>query len=279
MDCKMKKYFVKSVAVTMLLVCLFVATSCGTQEWDYNSEINKQAALNHVPFTGAKVDGEMPDLPEMTTPYKVIDVSAWQEEIDFKAVSESGVKGVVMRLGRYNSDKDIYFDRNYTEAKKYGLLVGCYYFMGAKTTEEALAEANKVIGLLDEKKYELELPVFYDVENEHGDETGSISNLDRQLLTDIIKTFCDTLREHNYYSGYYSNISFAKDDYYPEQLREYPYWLAQWGEKNTCSYDFYLWQYSATGQVPGVNGDCDLDLCFADFESYIREHGYNNLIK
>ena len=127
----------------------------------------------------------------------------------------------------------------------------------------------------DERK----VPVFYDVENEHGDETGSISNLDRQLLTDIIKTFCDTLRENNYYSGYYSNISFAKDDYYPEQLREYPFWLAQWGEINTCSYDFYLWQYSATGQVPGVNGDCDLDLCFADFESYIREQGYNNLKK
>lgn len=276
---KTRKYFVKIVFAVILIACILLVSGCKEKEWNYNSETNKAAAQNHIPFTGIEPVAEKPDLPKMTAPYKVIDVSAWQEEVDFKAVSDSGVKGVVIRLARYNSDKDVYFDRNYAEAKKYGLLVGCYYFMGAKTTAEAEAEADKVIDLLNEKKYELELPVFYDVENEHGDESGSISNLDRQVLTDIIKTFCDTLRENNYYSGYYSNISFAKDDYYPEQLNEYPFWLAQWGEINNCQYDFYLWQYSATGQVPGVNGDCDLDLCFADFNTYMRAHGYNNLKK
>lgn len=273
-----RKLFAKIVAFVVVIICLFSFCSCEEETWSYNSETNKTAAKSHIPFAGVKQIDKY-DLPKMTSPYKVVDISAWQEEVDFKSVAESGVKGVVIRLARYNSDKDAYFDRNYQEAKKHGLMVGCYFFMGAKTVDEAKAEADKVIALLDENKYELELPVFYDVENEHGDENGSISKLGKQLLTDIIKTFCDRLKENGYYAGYYSNIKFAQEAYYPEQLLAYPYWVAKWSLSNSYESPYYLWQYSSTGSVPGVNGDCDLDICFADFYSYIKEHGYNNLKK
>lgn len=273
----LKKYLIKVMTLVMAVFCMCCVPGCKEKSWDYNSEINKAAAKEHVPFKGIKPTSPDYELPALTNPFKVIDVSAWQGEVDFKAVAESGVEGVVVRLARYNSDKDRYFDRNYEEAKKHGLMVGCYFFMGAKTVDEAKAEAENVIALLDEKKYELELPVFYDVENEHGDESGSISSLDRQVLTDIIKMFCKTLKENGYYAGYYSNVKFAYEEYFPEQLAEYPYWVARWDENNTCVFPYYLWQYSSTGSVPGIVGDCDLDMCFADFYTYIKERGYNNL--
>lgn len=275
----LKKHFFRAMSVVIAVVYVCCACGCDKKSWDYNSEINKAAAKEHVPFTGVKAVKTEYDLPELKSPFKLIDVSAWQEEIDFKAVAESGVKGVIIRLARYNSEKDEYFDRNYIEAKKYGLMVGCYFFMGAKSIDDAKSEADKVINLLNENKYELELPVFYDVENEHGDEDGAISALERQALTDIIKTFCERLKENGYYAGYYSNIKFAQENYFPEQLENFPYWVARWGENNTCAFPYYVWQYSSTGSVPGVNGDCDLDMCFADFYTYIKENGYNNLKK
>jgi len=273
----LKNLFIKSVAVMTSLVCLLCVTGCGKKSWEYNSKVNKAAAKEHVPFTGAKKTEQDYDMPELTEPFKVIDVSAWQEDVDFRAVAESGVKGVILRLARYNMDKDEYFDINYTKAKENGLLVGCYFFMGAQSIEESKSEAEKVIWLLDEKKYELELPVFYDVEDEHDTDPGNISSLDRQLVTDMVKTFCDTLAENGYYAGYYCNLKFANNEIYPDQLGKYPFWVARWSVNNSSRYPYLLWQYSATGSVPGVEGDCDLDLCFADFYTYIKAHGYNNL--
>ncbi len=231
----------------------------------------------HIPFRGIKYIDTSYDYPKMTEPFKMIDVSAWQEEIDWKAVAQSGVKGVILRLARYNLDKDEYFDINYRGAKENGLMVGCYFFMGATTIDEAEAEAKKVADILDENKYVLELPVFYDVEDEHDTVPGNISSLDRQLLTDIIKTFCGKMQEYGYYSGYYSNLIFANRHYYHEQLYMYPYWVARWNDYNSNPIPYTVWQYSATGTVPGVEGDCDLDLCFADFYGFMKERGFNNL--
>ena len=275
----LKRYFIKSVLLIIVAVCIFGAVGCNKKTWDYNSEENIAAAENHKPFDGIKSVAEEYDFPEMTEPFKVIDVSAWQEEVDYAKVKESGVEGVIIRLARYNMDKDPYFDRNYTEAKKHGLLVGCYYFIGASNVKEAEKEAEKVIQLLDEKKYELELPVFYDVEDEHDTFPGNITILDDQRLTDMVKRFCDTLLENGYYAGFYCNLKFAKNEIYMDQLSKYPFWVARWSENNACKYPYAVWQYSASGSVPGVNGDCDVDLCFADFHTYIRANGYNNLKK
>ncbi|MBQ8827992.1 MAG: 1,4-beta-N-acetylmuramidase, partial [Clostridia bacterium] len=214
---------------------------------------------------------------KMTVPYKVIDVSAWQGEIDWSAVAESGTDGVIIRLGRYDIEKDQYFEANYRGAKENGLLVGCYYFMGAQSVAEAEAEAEKVAALLDEYRYELELPVFYDVEDDIVENLGNISKLDRQILTDIIKSFCVRMQELGYYSGYYSNVSFALKEYYPEQLYMYPLWIAKWSDNISDSFGNSVWQYSSEGSVPGVDGYCDLNLCFVDFYGFIKENGFNNL--
>ena len=158
-------------------------------------------------------------------------------------------------------------------------MVGCYYFMGASNIKEAGEEAEKVIKLLDEKKYELELPVFYDVEDEHNTFPGNITILDDQVVTDMVKHFCDTLNENGYYAGFYCNLKFAKNEIKMEQLTKYPFWVARWSDNNACKYPYTVWQYSATGSVPGVEGDCDMDLCFADFHAFMKENGYNNLKK
>ena len=57
---------------------------------------------------------------------KVIDVSEWQDNIDFAKVKADGVTGVIIRAGygKYDYQRDKMFDANYAKAKAAGLING-----------------------------------------------------------------------------------------------------------------------------------------------------------
>ena len=56
--------------------------------------------------------------------------------------------------------------------------------------------------------------------------------------------------------------------------QRYVQWVADWN--GTCGYsgDKVLWQYSASGTVPGINGNVDKDYAYTDF-AVIKEKGFN----
>ena len=61
-----------------------------------------------------------------------IDVSRWQGQIDWAKVKAAGIKFAILKCG--GSDAGFYSDRtfeyNYNEAKRNGIAVGAYYFVG-----------------------------------------------------------------------------------------------------------------------------------------------------
>ena len=61
---------------------------------------------------------------------KGIDVSEHQGHIDWAKVAKDGVQFAVIRAGygRELSQKDDYFEQNYTAAKKAGIQVGAYWY-------------------------------------------------------------------------------------------------------------------------------------------------------
>lgn len=220
---------------------------------------------------------EMPD--RLSSPQLYIDVSAWNAEIDWTAVKEAGVTGAILRIARYNLGIDPLFDTYYKEAKENGIKVGCYYFMNAQSEKEARLDARNLIFLLESNGYEMDLPIFYDVEDEHEGSVPPVSALGKDLLTDIIIAFCEEMLANGFYAGYYSNLLFVRNCYEPELLEKYPFWLASW--KTEIYGDEYpnltMWQMSAEGEIDGIEGDCDMNRCFVDFASYIEKKGYNKL--
>ncbi|MBO7503316.1 MAG: hypothetical protein J6U38_03015 [Clostridia bacterium] len=200
------------------------------------------------------------------------DLCHWDGDIDFDAMKRDGVRGVVLRLARYNLEIDEKFTEYYALAKAEGLPVGCYFFSGAHSLEEAAADAERVLTMIEEMNLEFELPVFYDVEND-GDRL--ISDNSRQMLTDIIKTFCEALEEGGICPGYYSNTDFADNYYYPEQLTKYCYWVASWSKKKVLTPDHYpnvcLWQYTSTASVSGVEEECDMNVTLRDILAYTAD--------
>ena len=78
---------------------------------------------------------------------KVIDISAWQEWIDWQAVKDAGIKGVILKIGEhYKLDEK--FIEHVNNAVAYGLPYGVYYYSHASFIHEAVAEANWLINRL-----------------------------------------------------------------------------------------------------------------------------------
>ena len=100
----------------------------------------------------------------MAKTFKGIDVSQYQQNIDFKKVKASGVDFVIIRagFGKYANQKDPYFESHYKAAKAAGLKVGAYWYSYAATVAEAKAEAQTCINAIKGKTFEY--PIYFDLE-------------------------------------------------------------------------------------------------------------------
>ena len=45
-----------------------------------------------------------------------------------------------------------------------------------------------------------------------------------------------------------------------EYLQEFDTWVAEYGSYPRYPYEFSMWQYTSSGEVPGVTGECDMDI-------------------
>lgn len=96
--------------------------------------------------------------------FKGIDVSQYQQGVDFKKVKAAGIDYVIIRagFGKYANQKDPCFENHYKAAKAAGLKVGAYWYSYAATVEEAKAEAQTCINAIKGKTFEY--PIYFDLE-------------------------------------------------------------------------------------------------------------------
>lgn len=205
-------------------------------------------------------------LPEYTgDAYDVrlgVDVSFYQGEIDWEAVAADGVEFAMIRCGYRGSETgamvvDEQFENNIQGALDAGLDVGVYFFSQSTGAVEAAEEANFVLDLI--KDYELTMPVAFDWEPLEG---SRAENIDRSELTASAVVFCEMVKDAGHtpavylyrYTGYY--------EYLMERLAGYELWVGALGSWPDFYYRHYLWQFSITGQIDGIDADVDLDYQF-----------------
>ncbi len=80
--------------------------------------------------------------PSSDVIFEGIDVSAYQGDIDYNLVRNSGIEIVYIKASEGTSLEDPFFRINYTNAKENGLKVGFYHFVRARNREEAIQEAE-----------------------------------------------------------------------------------------------------------------------------------------
>ena len=261
-----------------------------TEKQTAKADINHDGVINSLdaliilrlsvsmPYDEAVVN-KLTSLPE---PAHGIDVSFWQEDIDFNKVRESGIDFVIIRAGGATDNPaenhpyvdprrqgvDSCFEKNYANAKAAGLDVGVYWYSFAETVEQAKREAESCLKAIKGKQFEY--PVFFDLENDYQFAKGV------DFCSAITDTFCGTLRDNGYYTGFYMSTSYAEKYLNDDVKNKYDYWLAQWSGEVAYSGTYQMRQYSSTGRVNGVRGDVDLDRSYVDYPMYIVFNGFNN---
>lgn len=208
-----------------------------------------------------------PDPPDLGENVKLrgIDVSSWQDIIDWKRVKQSGVDFAILRSSFYVK-KDRTFEYNIEQAQKAGVMVGVYHYCYATTVPEALEEARYFLSVIE--PYELDFPVILDFED------PSLEDMSKTKLTTIAKAFLDEVKNAGYYAMLYANKHWMTKLLDMNRLSEYDVWLAEWRTAPTYSGNFGIWQYSSEGRVAGIRGDVDLNICYRDYRRIIREGGY-----
>lgn len=184
-----------------------------------------------------------------------IDISYAQgSNINFNKVKAAGVTTVIIQIGygRELYQKDKCFERNYKQARSVGMKIGGYWYSYANSIADAKKEAQTCLKCINGKKFDL--PIYYDME-----ENSQATSHSRSVLTNMAKTFCNTIKQGGYNAGVYSNPNWFHNYLdYKELKQMYSIWLAEWGSKR--SYECDIWQYSSTGRIDGINTDVDLNL-------------------
>ena len=68
-----------------------------------------------------------------------------------------------------------------------------------------------------------------------------------------------------YKAGIYASESFLKDELNFDALSGYQIWMANYTEDGrlpTPSHRFDIWQFTDRGRLPGISGNCDINVIF-----------------
>ncbi len=212
--------------------------------------------------------------PELELRYG-IDVSYYQDEIDWKKVAADGVDFAIIRVGYRGYSEgtlnmDTYFEANVKGALDAGLDVGLYFFSQAVSVEEAVEEAEYLLDAIE--GYEINYPVVFDWEPLHY--AASRTNVyDGKVVTDCAVAFMERIAEAGYIPMMYYNKTMAYLKLDLERLAGYETWLAQYSvAAPDYIYDFDMWQYG-TAAVDGINGEVDVNISFKDYSEFEEETG------
>ena len=192
--------------------------------------------------------------------YSGVDVSAFQGDIDWQQVKDSGIQFAIIRLGYRGYGKagkmveDEYAQKNLKEVTEVGLPYGVYFFSQALNKQEVKEEVDFLLKILGD--YEPSLPIVFDWEYISAE--ARTANMDARTLTDCALYFGELIEEAGYTPMIYFNWYQSTHYYYLHELERYPFWLALYQDRMTYPYRVEMWQYTCTGKVPGIEGDVDI---------------------
>ena len=195
----------------------------------------------------------------------VIDVSAWQNTIDWQAVKNAGVEGAIIRLSYgWGNGFDAQAKRNISECKRLGIPFGVYVFSYAESAADGASEGADVVNLLRQAGVnpgDLSYPVFYDLEN--WTYTGHRSPTSPSVYDGIVNSWYGKLQAAGYNNlSVYSYTSYLNSALNSSNIHGKTRWVAQYG--STMQYTAFPtndrgWQYTSSGQISGITGNVDLN--------------------
>ena len=202
---------------------------------------------------------------------KGIDVSEFQGKIDWEKVKNDGIEFAILRCGYgmdFSNQDDVEYERNANECERLGIPYGVYLMSYANTVEKARSEAKHVLRLIEGRK--ISLGVWHDIED-----NGTSGAINKETLTNIINTFCNTIKNAGYKVGVYANLNWLENKIEKTIKDNYDIWVAQYYSK--CEYEgkYIMWQHTSSGKVNGISTNVDMNILYEDLP-VINNNNNNN---
>ena len=226
-----------------------------------------------------------PYVEDSTVFSRGIDVSRWNHQIDtasgeylpldWKTIKSAGFDFVIIKAGSTRSGKEPTFEMDYEGAKSAGLEVGAYFYTYSSTVDEIKNDVASLLSYLSGKKFEY--PIYFDIED------PSLVELGKEKLTELCEVFICTLQKNGYYSALYTNNNWLKNILDTSRILSlFDIWYARypqtdipvWNEEKYGK-QLSMWQYTQTGEINGIEGYFDLNLCYRDYANIMKKWNLN----
>lgn len=197
---------------------------------------------------------------------KGIDISSYQNDIDWETVKNNGIDFAIIRCGYGDNiakQDDKKFKRNVSECERLGIPYGVYLYSYATSEAQKQSEIEHTLRLLEgtNPKY----PVYLDVED------NSQIKMGKEWITDMCINFCEALKNKGYKVGIYANQNWLTNYIDTDRLNDYEIWIANYGNNDGTLHQlnykgrYQIHQYTSSGKVNGINGNVDMNVCYVDY--------------
>lgn len=237
----------------------YIAKDSSNNETKSPFELIVKEEIENQTYTPKNVD-----IKEFINTYKNdkteigIDVSTWQGIVDYEKVKASGISSVMIRAGFSTLDgriiEDNKFENNITKAREAGLNIGLYFYSKASSIEQAKTEANWIIEKLNNRK--INMPIAFDWEI--WDDFNSL-HISYTKLNNVAQTFIKTLEESGLKGMLYGSASYLEKVW---DTTDTKVWLAHYTKETDYDKEYMIWQQTASGIVPGIEGNVDLNVIY-----------------
>ena len=195
----------------------------------------------------------------------VVDVSSWQNDIDWAKAKADGAEGAIIRLGYgWGNSADKKAQRNINECKRLGIPFGIYWYSYAYDANCARAEGNDVVAKLRQMGVDpndLRYPVFYDLEQWSW--AGHTPPTDPNVYNGIADAWYNALQSGGYQNlGVYSYTNYLNGPLNSASIHAKTRWVAQYGAQmgyNAFGTNDRGWQYTSSGRINGISGSVDMN--------------------
>lgn len=162
---------------------------------------------------------------------KVIDLSAWQENVEWDGLVSEGIDGVILKVGERNRLDDMFIE-HVNEAVAHNIPYGIYYYAHANNEQESKEEAQQVDSWIKEYIGGVNPPlgIWYDAED---------NSMDTSNISYISMSFVNYLWSIGYnYVGIYSSYNWLANYYDHEVIKDVGLWVANYSSINYLAQEY-----------------------------------------
>ncbi|GGK73458.1 hypothetical protein GCM10011405_21930 [Rufibacter glacialis] len=185
-----------------------------------------------------------------------IDVSRYQQEVDWKHVKESNISFAFIKATEGDFLKDPFFDRNWEQSRQQGITRGAYHYYLPWVDVDLQIEKFKNTVRLQPG----DLAPVLDVE------TFAPDIPDAKMRNDV-RLWLSAIEEHYGVKP----IIYTYQAFYDRKLRGhfpgYHFWIARYQNAEPATHPgdkMAFWQYSEKGTVKGINAPVDVNWFYGD---------------